>query len=160
MTTPHTRIVRAPHDLEGDALPPVDRPLPSTETGIVRVAPGLLGKASPWRSLMFWVVGLLGFLAVILVALHFGSLDKMLQLVRSARPAWLIVVLFVHYVAETLQWDYERREPVSPLPVSGALISVDGIEYVITLAPDQHANASLWRVFESIKRLCRVKAIR
>jgi hypothetical protein len=24
---------------------------------------------------------------------------------------------------------------------------------VITLAPDQHANASLWRVFESIKRL-------
>jgi hypothetical protein len=56
-------------------------------------------------------------------------------------------------VAETLQWDYERREPVSPLPVSGALISVDGNEYVITLAPDQHANASLWRVFESIKRL-------
>lgn len=54
---------------------------------------------------------------------------------------------------ERSRWAYERREPASPLPASGALISIDGDEYVVTLAPDQHANASLWRVFESIKRL-------
>jgi uncharacterized membrane protein YbhN (UPF0104 family) len=120
MTTPHTRIVRAPHDLEGDALPPVDRPLPSTETGIVRVAPGLLGKASPWRSLMFWVIGLLGFLAVILVALHFGSLERMLQLVRSARPAWLVVALFVQagtYVSAAFVWRQALRLAEHPLPL-------------------------------------------
>jgi hypothetical protein len=46
---------------------------------------------------------------------------------------------------ERSRWAYE---PASPLPASGALISVDGDEYVITLAPDQHANASLWRVRE------------
>ena len=120
MTTPHSRIVRAPHDLEGDARPPVDRPLPSTETGIVRVAPGLLGKASRWRSLMFWVVGLLGFLAVILVALHFGSLEKMLQLVRSARPAWLVVALFVQagtYVSAAFVWRQALRLAGHPLPL-------------------------------------------
>jgi hypothetical protein len=44
---------------------------------------------------MVWMIGISGFLAVILVALHFGSLEKMGQLVRSARPAWLFVALFV-----------------------------------------------------------------
>jgi len=120
MTTPHTRIVRAPHDLKGDTLPPVDTPLPSTETGIVRVAPGLLGKASRWRSLMFWVVGLLGFLAVILVALHFGSLEKMLRLVRSARPAWLIAALFVQagtYVSAAFVWRQALHLAGHPLPL-------------------------------------------
>jgi hypothetical protein len=107
MTTPHTRTVRAPHDLEGDTLPSGGRPLPSTETGIVRIAPGLLGKASQLRSLMFWAAGLVGILAVILVALHFGSLEKMVQLVRSARPAWLVGALFVQagtYISAAFVW--------------------------------------------------------
>jgi len=119
-TPPHTHTVRAPDDLEGDTLPSGGRPLPSTETGIVRIAPGLLGKASQLRSLMFWVAGLVGFLAVIFVALHFGSLEKMVQLVRSARPAWLVVALFVQagtYISAAFVWRQALNRAGHPLPL-------------------------------------------
>lgn len=120
MSTSQTRTVRVAHNLEGDVLPPEGRPLPSTETGLVRIAPGLLGKASRLRSLMVWVIGMLGFLAVILVTLHFGSLEKMGQLVRSARPAWLFVALFVQagtYVSAAYVWRQVLDRAGHPLPL-------------------------------------------
>jgi len=107
MPTPQTHTVRASRKLGDDALPPEGRPPPSTETGLVRIAPGLLGKGSRLRLLMVWMVGLLGFLAVILVVLHVGSLEKMVELVRSARPAWLLVALLVQagtYVSAAFVW--------------------------------------------------------
>ena len=69
MSTPHLRS--APVSL-------VQRqPIPVAETGLVHIAPGLFGKTSRLRLLVFWIVGLMGFLAVILVVLHLGSLQKM-----------------------------------------------------------------------------------
>jgi hypothetical protein len=39
-------------------------------------APGLPGQTSRFRSLLFWVIGLVGFLAVALVVTHIGSCKK------------------------------------------------------------------------------------
>lgn len=120
MSTSQTRTVRTAHNLEGDVLPPEGRPVPSTETGLVRIAPSVLGKASRLRSLMVWVIGMLGFLAVILVSLHFGSLEKMGQLVRSAHPAWLFVALFVQagtYVSAAYVWRQVMNRAGHPMPL-------------------------------------------
>ena len=120
MPTPQTHTVRASRKLGDDALPPEGRPPPSTETGLVRIAPGLLGKGSRLRLLMVWMVGLLGFLAVILVVLHVGSLEKMVELVRSARPAWLLVALLVQagtYVSAAFVWRQALHRAGHPLPL-------------------------------------------
>jgi hypothetical protein len=48
-----------------------------------------------------------GFLAVILVVLHLGSLQKMAELMRSARPGWMLVAHAVQpgtYVSAALVW--------------------------------------------------------
>src|SRR5208282_5284674 len=73
---------------EGEFAPPI-------ETGLVEIAPVLLGKASRVRPLLSWVIGLLGFLALILAVLHFGSLERIIELARSARPAWLVLAALV-----------------------------------------------------------------
>ncbi len=86
---------------------PTSHRAPSLETGLVTVAPGLFGKASRMRSLSLWVMGVLGFITVVLVSLHFGSLEKMAVLARSARPAWLLMALFLQaatYVSAALVW--------------------------------------------------------
>ena len=74
--------------------------------------PALFDKASRLRALLSWVVGLLGFIALILAVLHFGSLDRLVELVRSARPAWLLLALLVQattYVSAALVWRQALR---------------------------------------------------
>jgi len=54
-----------------------------------------------------WFFGLLGFLALILAVLHFGSPERIVELVRSARPVWLVLAVFVQsatYVSAALVW--------------------------------------------------------
>src|SRR5579862_5969581 len=90
-----------------EALLPRGEFVPSAETGLVRSAPLLLGKASRRRALLSWLIGFLGFLALILVVLHFGSLERMIELARSAHPAWLLLALLVQaatYVSAALVW--------------------------------------------------------
>ena len=92
--------------------------MPVAETGLVHIAPGLLGKTSRLRLLMFWVVGLMAFLAVILVVLHLGSLQKMAALIRSARPGWMLVALVVQfgtYVSAAFVWRVALRQAGHPL---------------------------------------------
>ncbi len=103
-----------------DALPSVSKPSPSVKTGLVTITPGLLGKASRIHTLTFWLLGVLGFLAVILVVLHFGSLEKMVALARSAYPAWLVIALFVQaatYVSAALVWRQALTRAVHSLPL-------------------------------------------
>ncbi|WP_242684303.1 lysylphosphatidylglycerol synthase transmembrane domain-containing protein [Paraburkholderia hospita] len=86
----------------------------------MRVAPGLLGKTSRLRSLGLWAIGLAGFLAVVLVALHFGSLQKMLELARSARPGWLLVALLAQgatYLSAAFVWHQALERAGHPLPL-------------------------------------------
>ncbi len=110
MSTPQFRSSRT--------TPTQPKPMPVAETGFVRVAPGLLGKKSRLHLLMFWIVGLMGFLAVILVVLHVGSLEKMAGLIRSARPGWMLFALAVQaatYVSAALVWREALRQAGHPL---------------------------------------------
>ena len=80
---------------------------PPVKTGLVQIAPGLLGKGSRVRTALSWVLGLLGFLALILVVLHFGSLERLFELARSARPSWLLLAVLAQaatYVSAALVW--------------------------------------------------------
>jgi hypothetical protein len=105
--------------LHSAAIPLMQRkPIPVAQTGLVHIAPGLLGKTSRLRLLMFWIVGLMGFLAVILVVLHLGSLQKMAELIRSARPGWMLVALAVQcgtYVSAAFVWRVALRQAGHPL---------------------------------------------
>ncbi|CAE6690971.1 lysylphosphatidylglycerol synthase transmembrane domain-containing protein [Paraburkholderia nemoris] len=131
MSTPQIRSARTPLMPGTGALLP--KPMPVAETGLVHIAPGLLGKSSRLRSLVFWIVGLMGFLAVILVVLHLGSLQKMAGLIRSARPGWMLVALAVQsctYVSAAFVWHKALRQAGHPLSLR-ALIPL-GIAKVFT----------------------------
>jgi uncharacterized membrane protein YbhN (UPF0104 family) len=80
----------------------------------------LLGKVSGRRTLLSWVTGLLGFLALILVVLHFGSLERIIGLARSANPAWLFVAVLAQaatYVSAALVWGQALRHAGHPQPL-------------------------------------------
>lgn len=65
-------------------------------------------------------MGVLGFIAVILVALHLGSLEKMAALARSARPGWLLIALCVQattYVSAALVWRQALARASHSLPL-------------------------------------------
>ena len=86
--------------VKGEFVPPI-------ETGLVEIAPALIGKVSRVRPLLTWIVGLLSFLALILAVLHFGSLARLIELTRSARPAWLLLAVLAQaatYVSAALVW--------------------------------------------------------
>ncbi|WP_244106080.1 lysylphosphatidylglycerol synthase transmembrane domain-containing protein [Paraburkholderia phenazinium] len=66
------------------------------------------------------MVGFVGVLAVILVAMHFGSLEKMVALVRSARPVWLLAALLVQagtYISAAFVWRQALHRAGQPLPL-------------------------------------------
>ena len=90
---------------------------PSVKTGLVEIAPVLLGKVSRVRTLLSWAVGLLGFLALIFAVLHFGSLERVVALARSARPAWLLLAVVVQaatYVCAALVWRQALKRAGNP----------------------------------------------
>ncbi|MFM0513797.1 lysylphosphatidylglycerol synthase transmembrane domain-containing protein [Paraburkholderia sp. RL17-373-BIF-A] len=65
-------------------------------------------------------MGLAGFVAVVLVALHFGSLQKMLELARSARPGWLLVAFVAQgatYLSAAFVWRQALQCAGHPLPL-------------------------------------------
>ena len=93
------------HGKEG--LSPKGEFVPPIETGLVEIAPALIGKVSRVRPLLTWVIGLLGFLAVVLAILHFGSLERFIELTRSAHPAWMLLAIVAQaatYVSAALVW--------------------------------------------------------
>jgi uncharacterized protein (TIRG00374 family) len=133
MRTPQIRSVPPRLTQSDDALSVQPRLPPTTGTGFVRVAPGLLGKGSRLRSLGLWAMGLVGFVAVVLVALHFGSLQRMLELARSARPGWLLVAFVAQgatYLSAAFVWRQALQCAGHPLPLR-ALVPL-GIAKVFT----------------------------
>ena len=64
------------------------------------------------RRLLPWIVGLLGVLALILAVSQFGSLERIVELARSARPAWLFLAVLVQaatYVCAAFVWRQALR---------------------------------------------------
>lgn len=108
MTLSHVSSTPRPDErTEPNDAPSPGRPVPTIETGLLRIAPGLFGKISRYRTPIFWIAGVLGFIAVVAVGLHFSSLEKMVALARSARPQWLILALGVQaltYISAALVW--------------------------------------------------------
>jgi uncharacterized protein (TIRG00374 family) len=94
--------------------------VPTVETGLVKIAPVLLDKVSGVRPYLSWVIGLLAFLVLILAVLHFASLEQVIELVRSARPVWLILAVLVQaatYVSAALVWRQALRRAGHPRPL-------------------------------------------
>ena len=72
----------------------------------------LLLKVFGVRRLLPWIVGLLGVLALILAVSQIGSLERIVELARSARPAWLFLAVLVQaatYVCAALVWRQALR---------------------------------------------------
>ena len=91
--------------------------VPSMETGLVEIAPALLGKVSGVRRVLPWIIGLLSFFALIFIVLHFGSPERIVELARSAQPAWLllaVVAQLVTYVCAALVWRQALRRAGHP----------------------------------------------
>jgi uncharacterized protein (TIRG00374 family) len=117
MVTPQRQARRKTNSNAVGILSSEGKIAPSIETGLVEIAPGLLGKVSGVRPLLSWVFGLLGFLALILVVLHFSSLERIVELARSARPAWLLLAVLVQaatYVSAALVWRQALRRSGHP----------------------------------------------
>jgi len=77
---------------------------PSIKTGLVEIAPALLGNVSGVRSLLSWAFGLLGFLALVFAVQHFGSPERVIEVARSARPTWLaLAVGMLHFPGVSIE---------------------------------------------------------
>lgn len=77
-------------------------------------------NAARVRHLLSWFAGLLGILTLILVVLHIGSLERSVELARSARGPWLCVAVVVQtatYVSAALVWRQALRRAGHPLPL-------------------------------------------
>jgi uncharacterized protein (TIRG00374 family) len=64
-------------------------------------------KISAWRALSSWASGLLTLLAVILVVLHFGTIEDFTRLALAVSPYWLFLACAAQaatYVSAALVW--------------------------------------------------------
>ena len=64
-------------------------------------------STSSWKQLRFWLFGVLALLAVILVVLRIGELERFATLAREAKPKWLLVALVLQgltYVCAASVW--------------------------------------------------------
>jgi hypothetical protein len=48
-------------------------------------------RASGWRRLVPWAFGLMTLGALVLVVLHFGTIEEFTRLALAARPAWFLL---------------------------------------------------------------------
>jgi glycosyltransferase 2 family protein len=79
------------------------------------------GRASGWRRLLPWVFGLLTLFALVLVVLHFGTIEEFARLARAARPEWLVLVCVAQaatYVSASLVWRQGLRRAGHPRSLS------------------------------------------
>jgi glycosyltransferase 2 family protein len=112
MVVPRREFRHSKNDESEHGMPTEGNSAPSIKTGLIAIAPDLLGKGSGTRALLSWIFGLLGFLALVLAVLHFGSPERVIELVRSARPGWLLLAILAQaatYVSAALVWRQALR---------------------------------------------------
>lgn len=84
------------------------------------IAPALPGKESKRRAAILWIIGLMGFIALVFVVLHVGSIERFIEIARSTRPAWLLLALGVQfgtYLCAALVWHQTLVRAGHPLPL-------------------------------------------
>jgi len=77
--------------------------------------------AITWRGLAPWVSGLLTLAAIVLVVVHFGTLEEFARLVVAVQPGWFLLALAAQaatYVSASLSWARTLRRAGHPRPVS------------------------------------------
>ena len=68
--------------------------------------------ASRWRRLLPWVIGLLTLATLVLVVLHFGTIEQFTRLALAVRPEWFILACVAQaatYVSASLVWRQALR---------------------------------------------------
>jgi len=79
------------------------------------------GQASGWRQLLAWAFGLVTLFALVLVVLHFGTIEEFTRLARAARPEWLFLVCVAQaatYMSASLVWRQALRRAGHPRSLS------------------------------------------
>ena len=79
------------------------------------------GQASGWRRLLPWAFGLVTLFALVLIVLHFGTIEEFTRLARAARPEWLFLVCVAQaatYVSASLVWRQALRRAGHPRSLS------------------------------------------
>ena len=64
-------------------------------------------QAAGWRGLLPWIFGLLALFVVVLVVLHFGTIEHFTRLASAARPEWLFIACAAQaatYVCAAMVW--------------------------------------------------------
>ena len=92
-------------------------PAPSSVGNFAEVVRDLEGPATARRRLLPWVFGLLVFSTLILVALHFSSLERLIQLAEKAHPTWLLFGCLTQaatYVCAATVWRQVLRRAGHP----------------------------------------------
>ena len=73
-----------------------------------------------WWRLSSWAFGLLTLLALVLVVLHFGTIEQFTRLALAARPYWLFLACVSQaatYVCAALVWRQALRRAGHPRPL-------------------------------------------
>src|SRR5271166_5678267 len=79
------------------------------------------GQASGWRRLLPWAFGLLTLFALVLVVLHFGTIEQFTRLAWAARPEWFLLACVAQaatYVCASLVWREALRRAGHPRSLS------------------------------------------
>ena len=93
---------------------------PSYGTQPAEAQPVPLGDAPSRGWLLSWVFGLIALAALVLVVLHFSSIDRIIQLARAARPEWLFFACIAQaatYVCAAAVWRQGLRRGGHPRPL-------------------------------------------
>jgi len=78
-------------------------------------------QASGWRRFLPWVFGLLTLFALVLVVLHFGTIEQFTRLAWAARPEWFLlscVAQVATYGCASLVWRQALRRAGHPRSLS------------------------------------------
>jgi uncharacterized membrane protein YbhN (UPF0104 family) len=78
-------------------------------------------QASGWRRFLPWVFGLLTLFALVLVVLHFGTIEQFTRLAWSARPEWFLLACVAQvatYGCASLVWRQALRRAGHPRSLS------------------------------------------
>jgi glycosyltransferase 2 family protein len=74
-----------------------------------------------WRTFAPWISGLVTLAAIVLVVVHFGTLEEFVRLVVALRPEWFLLALAAQaatYVSASLSWARTLRRAGHPRPLS------------------------------------------
>jgi glycosyltransferase 2 family protein len=78
-------------------------------------------QASGWRRFLPWVFGLLTLFALVLVVLHFGTIEQFTRLAWAARPEWFLLACVAQvatYGCASLVWRQALRRAGHPRSLS------------------------------------------